>query len=144
MSRPSRQSGGSDLDPAEFLLVQKLEGILSETDARNEVVAQLLGQHQLPLVLRIRFVCAINELMRAEDDSTKDWTSRARHVVKVFLDSKSRFHLEDDALPSTIASELYSASSATSLESALSRAKAFVMIDLTKNELIRSRLRETE
>jgi len=128
------RSSSSSSDP-DMKIIGRLHGLLGCSVTRNEFVAHLLGEHRLDLVLRIRFVCAVNELLRCED-LDKEWHNRARQVVRVFVDQKSNFHLPADSLLPSLIREVQVAYSAETLECALDKARQSVIARLASDEVV--------
>jgi hypothetical protein len=139
ISGDTRSPQTSDLTREEIEAIQRLEVLLASSEPRSELVATLLGEHRADLAMRLRFVSAVQELMRSED-TDREWVLRAKKIVNVFFDAKSNFKLDDLALPKTTVAEMQATSSASQLETLLMRAREKLMSDLIKTEQIRAHL----
>jgi hypothetical protein len=80
----------------------QLEELLRIAELRNELVESLLNNHQADAVRRIRFFCAVSEILRTEDKNDRSF--KAAKVVQAFVKPNGRYTV--DGIPATIASEL--------------------------------------
>ena len=80
---------------------KKLESVLIDRQFRNELVHNLLGNHS-DAVLKVRFVCAVNEVIRTTDRMEK--SRKARKVVNAFVKTSAKYHI--NGIPASFMGDL--------------------------------------
>ena len=124
--------------------MQMLDEFLLDKDRKSELIAELLGRHNnsLGFVMRLRFISAVNEMLRASD--RKERYEKCSTIVQIFICEESRFQLKD--IPSSISIDLLAAcsssssssSSSNSTEALILQLKQWIATELMKDMLIRS------
>jgi hypothetical protein len=124
-SRTTSNSAGSVVVLSN--VAHKLDIVLSLPETRNDLVDQLLATQGLDDVLKVRFLCAINESLRTTD--RKERAAKAAKVVDIFIKESSKFHIQ--AIPTQYRNDLLN-----SRFEVVIPVKNLIAAELAKNEAI--------
>lgn len=86
----SRSSFGEELEPLDQ--IQQLERILHVRESRNELIDELLITHSTD-VIRVRFLCAVYEILRTTDKQKQ--RAKARKLVQAFVARGGKYYLDN-------------------------------------------------